>query len=206
MPAPDDWLAIGRSEDDEAIRERILTGYLAGKPFTPYVPTLSWPAGLQKVLDFGCGLGRNLPYLRTVAPEITGFDLPPMVERCRAACGGGYSLLTSDWDAIARQRYDLIVATLVLQHVDPAVCRARLEDFARIAPATYLLTRVMSDFGTNVLATVAETGLFDAGRCVEVDHDPATHQLRVLGERSFDELCTATDGGHYEVLLTSAPA
>jgi hypothetical protein len=38
---------------------------------------------------------------------------------------------------------------------------------------------------------------------VEVEHDPGTHQLRVLGREAFDTLRTAEDGGHYEVLLRS---
>jgi hypothetical protein len=38
---------------------------------------------------------------------------------------------------------------------------------------------------------------------VEVDHDPATHQLRVLGRERFDTLRMAADGGHYEVVLRS---
>ena len=49
------------------MRERILTGYKAGKPFTPYVPTITLPAPIESVLDFGCGLGRNFPYLKTIA-------------------------------------------------------------------------------------------------------------------------------------------
>ena len=68
---------------------------------------------------------------------------------------------------------------------------------------SYVLTRVRSDFGANVLQLVSDTGLFDAGECVEVEHDPATHQLRVLGREAFDTLRTAEDGGHYEVLLRS---
>ena len=33
------WMSVA-SEADEEIRERILTGYKDGKPFTPYVPTV----------------------------------------------------------------------------------------------------------------------------------------------------------------------
>ena len=76
-----------------------------------------------------------------------------------------------------------------------------MNDFARLSPVTYLLTRVRSDFDLNVLQLVADTGRFDAGVCVEVDHDPATHQLRVVGTEAFDTLRQAADGGHYEVVL-----
>jgi hypothetical protein len=89
----------------------------------------------------------------------------------------------------------------VLQHIEPAACVEYLQDFAQMAPAVYLLSRADSDFATNVFAAVAATGMFEAGECVEVDHDPATHQLRVLGRRPFADVCTAGATGHYEVLL-----
>ena len=161
------------------------------------------PASVTTVLDFGCGLGRNFPYLTSIAREVVGFDLPPMIERCRTLATRPVGCLTSDWPTVLTRRFDLIVATLVLQHVETAACRAYLEDFARLAPVSYVLTRVRSDFGANVLQLVSDTGLFDAGECVEVEHDPATHQLRVLGREAFDTLRAAEDGGHYEVLLQS---
>jgi trans-aconitate methyltransferase len=165
--------------DTEEVRERILTGYKDGKPFTPYVPTLQLPPALESVLDFGCGLGRNFPYLKRVARSVTGFDLPPMIDRCRSTAGEPADLLSADWDALEGRRYDLIFASLVLQHIEPEPVRAFLRNFARMAPAVYLLTRTRSDFDENMFDVVAETGLFDAGPCVEVDHDPVTHQLRV---------------------------
>jgi trans-aconitate methyltransferase len=200
MPGPDDWLSVARADDLEEVRERILTGYKGGKPFTPYVPTIPLPSPLHRVLDYGCGLGRNFPYLQSIAGEVVGFDLPPMIERCRTL-GLPASLLTSDWREICIQRYDLIVATLVLQHIEPDACRRAVEDFARIAPVTYLLTRVMSDFDTNVLATIADTEAFEASECVEVEHDPSTHQLRVLGRATFDDVRRMSSAGHYELLL-----
>lgn len=203
MAGREDWLAAARADDLDDVRERILTGYKAGKPFTPYVPTIPLPSPLRRVLDFGCGLGRNVPYLRSIADEVVGFDLPPMIDRGRAL--GLPALLSSDWTDVCSRSYDLVVATLVLQHVEPDACRGYLEDFARLAPVTYLLTRVMSDFGTNVLDAVAATGLFEAGECVEVEHDPGTHQLRVLGRTSFERVRGLSDGGHYEVLLRTRP-
>jgi trans-aconitate methyltransferase len=201
MAGTDDWLSVARAEDPDDVRERILTGYRDGKPFTPYVPTVRLPDAPDRVLDFGCGLGRNFPYLTSIAREVVGFDLPPMIERCRTLTTHPVSLLTSDWSEVSARGYDLIVATLVLQHVETAACRAYLDDFARLSPVTYLLTRVRSDFDENVLQLVADTGRFDAGVCVEVDHDPATHQLRVVGTDAFDTLRQAADGGHYEVVL-----
>ena len=194
---------MARAGDPDELRERILTGYRAGKPFTPYVPTIEIPSRMGRALDFGCGVGRNFPYLTSIAHQVVGFDLPPMIEQCRTLCPQPVAQLTSDWTEVCGSRYDLVFASLVLQHIETDACRTYLHDFARIAPVTYLLTRVHSDFDVNVLALIADTGLFDPSDCIEVDHDDRTHQLRVLGTRPFDQVRGLKDGGHYEVLLRS---
>lgn len=203
MAGLDYWLTLARDADPDDLREHILTGYKDGKPFTPYVPTLDLPSPINRVLDFGCGVGRTFPYLKTVARSVVGFDLPPMLARCRLLATEAVSLLTDDWLALQTQRFDLIVAVLVLQHIEPPLARGYVTSFARMSPWTYLLTRDSSDFDTNVLDLVAETGLFDAGECVAVNHDPETHQLRLLGRHAFDDVRRATEGRHYEVLLRS---
>jgi SAM-dependent methyltransferase len=201
VPGLDDWLAVARSADPDDLRERILTGYRAGKPFTPYVPTLAMPSLLRTALDFGCGLGRNFPYLAGVAGTVTGFDLPPMIERCRALAPTPVERLSHDWAEVRTQAFDLIFASLVLQHVDTDACRMYLRDFARMTPCVYLLTRTQTDFGENLLQLVAETDAFDAGECVMVEHDASTHQLRVLGSTTFDLARRSSGAEHYEVLL-----
>lgn len=201
MRGREHWLSVANADNPDDLREEILTGFKSGKPFTPYVPTIAVPAHVDVVLDFGCGLGRNFPYLATIARRITGFDLPPMIEKCRTLAPMSVDLLTSDWDEVKRRRLDLIFTTLVLQHLEPETCRSLLVDFARMAPAVYLLTRASSDFDTSVLEMIKATALFDAGPCVEVEHDERTHQLRVLGTHSFDELVRSGASGHYEVLL-----
>jgi SAM-dependent methyltransferase len=203
MAGRNDWLTVAREASADDLRERILTGFKDGKPFTPYRPTIELPSGARTVLDFGCGLGRNFPFLRELGARITGFDLPPMIERCRELAPVQADELASEWASVRTRNFDLIFATLVLQHVEPDSCRAYLADFARIAPAVYLLTRVDSDFGTRVLDDVVAVKVFEPGACVQVDHDPSTHQLRVLGQRTFEEvLVSGQPGEHYEVLLT----
>ena len=97
MPGLDDWLNAARSADPDDLREQILTGFRAGKPFTPYVPTLAMPSPLRSVLDFGCGLGRNFPYLTAAADAVTGFDLEPMIAvRALAPTAGGGSRTMDD--------------------------------------------------------------------------------------------------------------
>ena len=66
MSGRDYWMTLAESADTDDVRERILTGYKEGKPFTPYLPTIAMPAPVESVLDFGCGVGR---VLRQFAPE-----------------------------------------------------------------------------------------------------------------------------------------
>src|SRR5881394_3020901 len=139
MPGLDDWLSLARTADPDELREHILTGYKSGKPFTPYIPTLPLPSPIDNVLDFGCGVGRSFPYLKSIARHVVGYDLPPMIERCRALAAEPVDLLSGDWNEVKARRFDLIVAALVLQHIEPAQTRAYLADFARMAPVVYLL-------------------------------------------------------------------
>ncbi|MFL6280976.1 MAG: class I SAM-dependent methyltransferase [Vicinamibacterales bacterium] len=201
MAGRDYWLSIAQSSDADDLGEHILTGFKSGKPFTLYVPTISLPGPVERVLDFGCGVGRTFPFLRTMARHVTGFDLPPMIARCRVLAPDRADELLDDWQQARVRPYDLIVCVLVLQHLEPATCRAYLKDFATMAPAVYLLTRADSDFGTNVLEDVSATALYDVNDCVEVEHDPATHQLRVLGRVPFDTVRAGDARGHYETLL-----
>ena len=201
MPRPDHWLTVARSADADDLREQILTGFKSGKPFTPYVPTLAMPSPLRSALDFGCGVGRNFPYLTSVATQVTGFDLPPMIERCRTLAPAPVDRLADDWAEIRTSCFDLIFASLVLQHIETDACRAYLRDFACMAPHVYLLTRAQTDFGVNLLQLVVEAEAFDVGECVEVEHDPETHQLRVIGPVPLNRVRASSGMEHYEVLL-----
>jgi SAM-dependent methyltransferase len=198
-----EWADLAATASDSDLRERILTGFKAGKPFTPYVPTVTLPDAIASVLDFGCGLGRNFPYLASIAGRVVGFDLPEMIARARDTGPAGADVLSSDWDGVRAMSFDLIFASLVLQHLPEEWCRTALADFARMAPATYLLARGQGDFGFNALDLAARTGAFEPGECRIVDHDPATHQLRVIGTVPFDAARDAHDPRHFEVMLHS---
>jgi SAM-dependent methyltransferase len=206
MAGRDFWMSLAEKADTDDVRENILAGYKEGKPFTPYVPTIPIPEALDSVLDFGCGLGRNFPYLTQIARAVAGFDLPPMIDRCRAVAGGAVDLLSSDWNRVRQLRFELIFTTLVLQHIEPHPARAFLGDFSHMAPSVYLLTRTNTDFGENLLAIVADLALFDIGECVEVDHDPDTHQLKVVARMPFEEARQLGPGRHIEVMLRARRA
>ncbi|HET9832085.1 MAG TPA: class I SAM-dependent methyltransferase [Vicinamibacterales bacterium] len=204
VPGINEWQSVATNAGADDLREHILTGYKSGKPFTPYVPTIPVPSSIDWVLDFGCGVGRSFPYLKSIARHVVGFDLPPMIVRCRGLASAPVDLLSDNWALASSRRFDMIFAALVLQHVEPDACRGYLADFARIAPVTYLLTRLQSDFDENVLAIVTDSRLFDVEACAEVEHDASTHTLRQVGQPSFTAISRAADNRHYEVRLRSA--
>src|SRR3954454_3463479 len=127
MAGRDSWFSIAQSASADDLREHILTGFKDGKPFTPYVPTVQLPSELGQVLDFGCGVGRTFPFLKRVAAHVTGFDLPPMIERCRTLAPEPADALFDDWEKVRGQHFDLVVSVLVLQHIEPVACRDYLQ-------------------------------------------------------------------------------
>ena len=123
------------------------------------------------------------------------------VGRERAA---SVDVLSDDWEEMSSRHFDIVFAALVMQHVEPDRCRQYFADFARMARLTYLLTRLQSDFGENVLRVVADSRLFDIEECAEVEHDASRHILRQVAPRSCaDLLQRQTDNQHYEVRLRS---
>ena len=196
------WRQAARAERLDEVREAILTGYLDGKPFTPYEPMVTMPP-VTRVLDFGCGLGRNFPYLRTAAAQVVGFDLPEMIERGRreSVAGPGVTL-SSDWEWVRRQRFDCAFVCLVFQHIQPGdLLRRFLPDLATMTPWLYVLSRGWSDFGRRSVFELV-TASFTGSVCNVVEHDPDTHGLKLCGTIPLTE--ATADDRHYEALLTPA--
>jgi SAM-dependent methyltransferase len=75
---------------------------------------------LGRILDFGCGAGRSLPYLDQYFPdaELWGYDVSPASLKV-AAQRVPRAKLFSDWHAIAETRFDAIIATNVFHHIPP---------------------------------------------------------------------------------------
>ena len=73
-----------------------------------------------RILDFGCGAGRSLPYLDQYFPEaeLWGYDVSPVSLKI-AAQRVPRAKLFSDWDAIADMHFDVIVAANVFHHIPP---------------------------------------------------------------------------------------
>ena len=71
-------------------------------------------------LDFGCGLGRNAPLLKSFFPRVIGVDLPEMITRFRAASSTDmvYDAVYESIDVLmGREDPNVIYDSVVFQHI-----------------------------------------------------------------------------------------
>ena len=80
-----------------------------------------------RILDFGCGAGRSLPYLEKYFPDagLFGYDLSPASLEI-AIKHTPRARLFSDWRDIAPLRFDVIFAANVFHHIPVANRREAL--------------------------------------------------------------------------------
>lgn len=120
----------------------------------------------DSVLDFGCGLGRNITPLTKVFQHVDGYDLPAMIQRLKENEAGVYNsarIMSSDWPVFRKRRYDLIVSELVFQHIFEMELITYLHDVAAMSPYLWLLTRSWNDdYRKNNMKIINDTGLFTA--------------------------------------------
>lgn len=129
-----EWEVIAGNPSLDAVMDRIVTGRsVAGAEASEWIAGLlaDVPPG-RAVLDLGCGVGRNLIWMAIERPDlkVVGYDSEAMLSRvCEyAAEKHGVALpenvvLSSDWEAVCREKYDLAIVSLVFQHVKPEAIR-----------------------------------------------------------------------------------
>lgn len=75
-------------------------------------------ASVRHILDYGCGAGRSLPYLRESFPDaqIWGFDVSEQsIEQAAHRMPDAH--LSAHWGHIANTQFDLIIAANVFHHI-----------------------------------------------------------------------------------------
>ena len=125
------------------------SGFAELKPDTKSIASLGSPNEKLKVLDFGCGFGRNLEGMPDKW-EVVGYDNPNMLKRVPeyfAVRGSKSSMaeLVSDWDALRERKFDAVLATLVFQHIPPVVLEAYLKDLQVMTPKLIVFGRCWND-------------------------------------------------------------
>ena len=199
------WEYVGSHPDIKGTKTHIWTPHKEGGAwqatpiYEPHLKILKENIKFDKVLDFGCGLGRNFPTLEALFEEIHGFDTCPMVDKLVSIHeeeGLGYELLTCDWDAHKDNVFDCVFECTVLQHIPTEEVKSRLKDISQMTE--YLVGNFRSfndqnrDFkqnfgGHNMMQLVEEVDAFDIVDC------------------SIDPWSAATlmDVTHYNILLKS---
>lgn len=111
---------------DEVLSESIPLGMDEDAYFAEYkivlAAQLTADKKVTRILDFGCGAGRSLPYLARYFPgaDLVGFDLSDESLRV-AKTRQPDAALYSEWGHLADIRFDLIFAANVFHHIPPAV-------------------------------------------------------------------------------------
>lgn len=137
--------AVTRLEDFKPCQENIAMLGDARKPL--------------RVLDFGCGLGRNLVGIveHSNKWQVWGYDHPTMLERAKKfyekrLTANNQIVLCDDWEnavlPLGREKpFDFIFTSLVLQHIDLPELKQYLKDFTMITEKLYVLSRRALDDG-----------------------------------------------------------
>ena len=95
----------------------------------------SIPAGCERALDVGCGLGQLTRDLRAFVPDVTGIDTDQRSVECARAHPDADDITYLHGDFLAwpfrSQSFDLVTAMASLHHMDAAAALARMRDLLR---------------------------------------------------------------------------
>jgi len=108
------------------------------------------------VLDFGCGVCRNVIFLSEMLPKskIYGYDNDPMLNQGRQLSIQKYNkniddvtnvYLNSNWDWVKNQKFDFIYATLVFQHIPEATLEQYLTGIKNMTDTLLVSGRRFND-------------------------------------------------------------
>jgi demethylmenaquinone methyltransferase/2-methoxy-6-polyprenyl-1,4-benzoquinol methylase len=98
--------------------------------------TLFQPDRQTRILEIGCGTGTQLAFYRSRGHRTTGIDLSAaMLQAARGRLDGDTLVCRGDATRLPYPdaAFDLVLATLVLHEMDPAVRSAVMEDMLRVA-------------------------------------------------------------------------
>jgi len=144
-----------------------------------------------KVLDFGCGVGRNcIPLaLKYSKSEICAYDNPKMIDQMKKLCAAKYNVsleeinniqVYTDWNQIKNQTFDYIYATLVFQHIPENALEIYLQDIKKITKNLIVCGRRFNDDSyKNTWTIIENNGLYPINQNYKKDGDNNEHQTAI---------------------------
>jgi 2-polyprenyl-3-methyl-5-hydroxy-6-metoxy-1,4-benzoquinol methylase len=138
--------------------DAILTGYAGEFKDMPVYNevislTKSSEGNQQYALDFGCGVGRNTVALSKDYYRVIGYDLPNMLSLVPKENKESNIIYESEWDKVKTIQYDMVLASLVFQHIHDDELNMYLSDLKTNRLVLHSRTW-MDDTGTQVLTIV----------------------------------------------------
>lgn len=190
------WAEIAKLPNTQ-VREYILTNHESQGWEASTVPLLNLIKDWVKldlnssILDYGCGLGRNLIPLAAAGYHVHGFDTEAMIQAATPIVNSNkYKIcLYDDFQSIQHKAdtstpFDMILVSLVAQHMHPDDIREAFSQFSKMSNKLLVTGRDWNDFvprDQRPLATweLIDEALSDSMILVREEHDSGEHGTKL---------------------------
>lgn len=125
---------------------------------------------INKILDFGAGMGRNSNYLKNISKYVFAFDTEIMISNLKKT-SNIYDFETFNFEELNKYApFDLIYECTVFQHMPPQEVLFRLMQMKFITKYIYMTTRCYNDMfrdfknkkgGVNILKLISSLNCFE---------------------------------------------
>jgi cyclopropane fatty-acyl-phospholipid synthase-like methyltransferase len=168
----------------------ILTGYQGDfKDMPIYEEVISLAGSGFMALDFGCGVGRNTIVLSKSFESVIGFDLPSMLALIPEENKNKSTTYTYDWGYVKTLYFDVVLASLVFQHIENNELEDYLKDLNEISNNMILHSRTWIDHSElEVLPIVEKYFVVDKINYTRDPNNPSDdHFIAYLHKRIINE-------------------
>lgn len=149
----DFWAGLTESTAGDAI----LTGYTGEFEDMPvYDSVLDLVGSGIKALDFGCGVGRNTRAMSKSFQSVVGYDLPNMINLIPPQNKLNNIKYTADWVQIKKLKFDVVLASLVFQHIEEKELDSYVKDISEITNRLVMHSRTWIDHTESEVLPIIE--------------------------------------------------